>query len=96
MFDAANITFSDIKKVFIAGGFGNYMNIDSALKIKLLPNELADKIESVGNTAAKGAIRALTSEDFCNTVARYAKNMEYIELSTNMDFQNYFIEEMGL
>jgi uncharacterized 2Fe-2S/4Fe-4S cluster protein (DUF4445 family) len=96
LLDATNITLDDVKKVCIAGGFGNYMYISSALAIKLVPNDCANKIDSVGNTAGKGAIHALISSAFCDTVARYAKGMKYIELSTSIDFQNYFIEEIGL
>ena len=47
---------TDIQKVQLAGAFGNYLNPKSACRIGLIPEELADRIEAVGNAAGSGAI----------------------------------------
>ncbi|MBE0675949.1 MAG: DUF4445 domain-containing protein [Bacteroidales bacterium] len=47
----AGLTFSETDALFLAGGFGNYINIKSATLIGLLPYELRGKIYPVGNSA---------------------------------------------
>jgi uncharacterized 2Fe-2S/4Fe-4S cluster protein (DUF4445 family) len=83
-----------VKTVYIAGGFGNYMNIESALKIGLIPKELHGKIVAAGNTAAKGAV-AGHSKEFLEKVASYVGKSRHVDLSTSMVFQEHYIESMG-
>lgn len=94
LIETAKIRYADIDKVYVAGGFGNYMNLNSALEIGLIPKELADKIVAAGNTAAKGAI-ACHRKDFLNKVAKYVDKSQHVDLSTSMIFQNNYIESMG-
>ena len=94
LIETAKINYEDIKHVYIAGGFGNYMNIESALKIELIPKGLKEKISAVGNTAAKGAV-ACCDKGFLDKVAEYVAKSEHVELSTSMIFQNHYIESMG-
>lgn len=87
----------EIDHVFLAGGFGNYISTRSAAEIGLIPAELLDRTESVGNTAALGAITcALTSsseKDF-NACRGIADLTEYVELSGNTFFNAKFLEEI--
>ncbi|KPJ88810.1 MAG: hypothetical protein AMS17_04140 [Spirochaetes bacterium DG_61] len=50
-----DMDFSDIEKFYIAGAFGNYINIENAISIGLLPNISREKFEFVGNTSIRGA-----------------------------------------
>jgi uncharacterized 2Fe-2S/4Fe-4S cluster protein (DUF4445 family) len=50
---------SDIQTLYIAGGFGNYLNMQSAARIGLLPNDLATCSQAVGNAALAGAAMLL-------------------------------------
>lgn len=45
----------DIDRVYLAGGFGYYLNVKSAVAIGLIPSELSDKVIAVGNTSLAGA-----------------------------------------
>ena len=94
LIQTAGIGYDSIKTVYIAGGFGNYMKIDSALKIGLIPREFEGKIVAAGNTAAKGAI-ACHSGKFLDKVAAYVEKSRHVELSTSMVFQEHYIESMG-
>ncbi len=94
LIETAEISYEDIKKVYIAGGFGNYMRIESALELGLIPKELKDRIAAAGNTAAKGAV-ACHNMEFLDKVERYVKSSKHIELATSMIFQNHYIESMG-
>ena len=94
MSDTLKIKQEDIKKIMIAGAFGNYMSPDSACAIGLLPQELRDRIEPIGNAAGEGSkIAALNKEEFhhCDQVARQT---EFLELATHPDFQDCYVDEL--
>ncbi len=94
LIETANINYEDIEKVYIAGGFGNYMNIKSALEIELIPKQLSGKTLAVGNTAAKGAV-ACHDKKFLEKVSEYVKSAQHVDLSTSIIFQNHYIESIG-
>jgi uncharacterized 2Fe-2S/4Fe-4S cluster protein (DUF4445 family) len=84
----------DIGKVYLAGGFGSRINIGSALKIGLLPEELQGRIESIGNAAGAGAVEALLSSAMLKTAEAIKARIEYVELSASRDFTEEYIECM--
>ncbi len=90
----AGIGFEDIKNVYLAGGFGSYININSALKIGLIPMELEGRIISIGNAAAQGAIDVLTSKSLLPLAQEISKYINYIELSGSKDFNDYYVDCM--
>ncbi|MDO5127229.1 MAG: ASKHA domain-containing protein [Eubacteriales bacterium] len=61
--DAAQIEAKQIETVYLAGGFGFYLNLDSAFSIGLLPSCMESKIKILGNTSVLGAISLLGLED---------------------------------
>jgi uncharacterized 2Fe-2S/4Fe-4S cluster protein (DUF4445 family) len=81
-----------IKELMLAGGFGNYINIESAVRIHLLPDLPVEKIRYVGNAAALGAQMALLSETERNRTVALARNIEHVSLAARPDFQDIFIE----
>jgi uncharacterized 2Fe-2S/4Fe-4S cluster protein (DUF4445 family) len=86
------ISFSDIGRVFLAGGFGNYMNKDSAAAIGLIPEALKNKVEASGNAAGTGALMALLSEDCRRACDEIAKRARYLELSSLPGFQDELVD----
>jgi len=90
----AGITPADISRVHLAGGFGAFMNPDSALAIGLLPAGLRGKIVPVGNTSLQGAILTLTTEGALESLVGIARKVRTIDLSVDPAFQNAFIEAM--
>jgi uncharacterized 2Fe-2S/4Fe-4S cluster protein (DUF4445 family) len=81
-----------IKEVMLAGGFGNYVNIESAVRIRLLPELPVERIRYVGNGAALGAEMALLSEGERNRAIGLARSIEHVSLAARPDFQDVFIE----
>jgi uncharacterized 2Fe-2S/4Fe-4S cluster protein (DUF4445 family) len=84
-------TLGDVSAVYLAGAFGNYINIGSAERIGLLafPQEL---VTPAGNTALLGAKLALfSSRDEFRALAR---RIEHVTLSEKPDFQDIYVEEM--
>ena len=83
-----------VEAVYIAGGLGNALDWESALRIGLLPAAFSGKGRSVGNTAIAGAVRLLADPDALATALGAASRMVPVELSTDACFQQQFIEEM--
>lgn len=94
MADTLGVEIGDIKKVMIAGAFGNYMAPHSACGIGMIPGELEDHIVPIGNAAGEGAkIAALNLEEY-KRCQRISENCEFLELATHPDFQDTFVDMM--
>ena len=84
----------DLKKLYLAGAFGNYINRASAQRIGLIsfPSE---KVEAAGNTALLGAKLALfRPEGEDGSFARIRQQTEHVPLNADLSFQETFVEEM--
>ncbi len=81
-------------ELMLCGGFGNYIDVGSAVKIRLLPELPLDRISYVGNAAALGAQMALLSETERRRTSELAKRVEHVALAARPDFQEVFIEGM--
>ena len=90
----AGILKKMIKNIYIAGGFGNYINKESAALIGLIPSDLLDRAVSVGNTAGLGAIHCSFSVDNLELCDNIIHKTKYIELSGSPYFQQKYMEEM--
>lgn len=90
----AALSFSDIDALYLAGGFGNYININSAIKIGLLPREMEGRIFPVGNSAGIGALQYLKSDEFEKKTDKILKQTKYIELSYIDEFTMEFAMNM--
>ncbi len=78
----------------MAGAFGNYIRKESALRIGLLPAVPAEKIRFVGNAAVSGARMILLNRQ-CRDLAReLARNIEYIEIAHEPEFQDVYADSM--
>lgn len=94
LIDEKGLTLADIGTLFIAGGFGNYLNQRNAKRIGLLPNEPTLNKEAVGNAALGGAAMLLLNQDLRLVAAKIAGEATVLSLSTNKKFVNYYIEGM--
>ena len=90
----AGISSGDVEQVYLAGGFGNYMDSASAMRIGLLDKAFAGKITQSGNAAGAGAVMALISDETANSAKRIASAIKYLELSQRQDFNELFIDNM--
>ncbi|MBI5872747.1 MAG: DUF4445 domain-containing protein [Candidatus Omnitrophica bacterium] len=89
-----DIDFKDIKKIFIAGGFGTSLNIESAVGIGLIPDVDRHKYIFVGNSSLAGARQALLSCQASLTSDEVAKNITYFELSTDPEYMDEYMAAM--
>ena len=84
----------ELDSILIAGAFGSHIEKDNALKIGLLPLIPAETIILVGNAAGTGASMALLSDKERIRASEIAKKVHHVELSTSMDFQEFYIKSM--
>jgi len=90
----AGMTFEQLDALFLAGGFGNYINTESAVRIGLLPSEMKNKIIPLGNTSGTGAILALKSIEFDEVIQNLLSKTQHIELAEDEDFAVEFAMNM--
>lgn len=81
--------------VLLAGAFGNYIDIDSALSIGLLPGFSRDQVRSIGNAAGIGAAQTLMSKEKLARCISISDRIEYIELAARPDFQKKFLANLA-
>lgn len=87
-------TWNDIDALYLAGGFGNYIRVESAIAIGLLPIELSGKIVPVGNASGTGAMLDLKTTGFAERTRQFIQKAKCIELSEDEDFVMEFAMNM--
>ncbi len=91
LLESAGLEPEEVATLYIAGGFGNYLNKESAAKIGLLPRALAENSETVGNAALSGASMLLLDSGLKEKANHMAVHAEVLDLSTNKSFSERYM-----
>ena len=91
LLSSLGLTFRNVDKVIIAGGFGRYLNIERAQTIGLLPDVAPEKFVFIGNGSLLGARLMTFSRELLDKARQIARSMTNIELSSNPAFMNEFM-----
>jgi len=94
MLHQMQLKIDDIKKIYVAGGFGRHLNISDSISIGMLPDLPEDKFEYVGNTSLQGALMALLDQDAINKAENIADMTTYLELSLGNTFMEEFVSAL--
>ena len=86
-----NFELADVKKIFIAGGFGTSLDIDSAIKIGLLPELDRKRFIFIGNSALSGARQMLLSAEATKVAEEIARKITYFELSVDSGYMDEYM-----
>jgi uncharacterized 2Fe-2S/4Fe-4S cluster protein (DUF4445 family) len=78
----------------VAGAFGTYLDVDSAVKVGMFPTLPMERFQQVGNAAGAGARQMLVSKSHRGVAARLARDSEYVELTVHPDFRDVFVREL--
>ena len=89
-------TWPDVDRVFISGGFGNYIDVQRAVTIGLLPDLPIEKLHFIGNGSITGAQMCLLSREAYQEAVRISGNMTYFDLSTDPWFMNEYTSSLFL
>ncbi len=84
-----------IAELMLAGGFGNYLSIPSAIRIGLIPRLPLERIRYVGNAASLGAQACLLSEAERARANDVADRIEHVSLAAHPDFEDVFVAAMN-
>lgn len=86
----------DLEEILIAGAFGNYIDINKAQAIGMIPNFKNVPVYSIGNAAATGSQLFLLSREEQEECMKLASKAEHIEIASNPNFVNGFIMNTSL
>ncbi|MBE9507232.1 MAG: DUF4445 domain-containing protein, partial [Chloroflexi bacterium] len=75
---SVGLSLSDVSQVLIGGAFGQYINVEKAIQIGMLPDMDYDRFHFLGNTSVRGAYMALLSQEMRQRVTEVGKMMTYL------------------
>ncbi len=90
MMERLNLRFSDVQTLFVAGGFGNYINVRNAIAIGLFPDLPPERIRYVGNTSVWGATLAALSGEARDALRVISRRTTYYDLLGSRDYVEQF------
>jgi uncharacterized 2Fe-2S/4Fe-4S cluster protein (DUF4445 family) len=96
LLETAGLAADDVKEVIIAGAFGTYIDVASAIAIGMLPALPLERFHQVGNAAGMGAKLALISRSKRAEVRTIGERVGYLELATDPQFSITFAQAMYL
>jgi len=85
-----------VDRIYIAGGFGNYLNVEKAIMIGMLPDMPKEKFSFIGNTSIAGAYLCLLSAKMRQEAEDIARKMTYVELSVSRGFMDEYMSALFL
>ena len=91
LLEASGVSPEQLEHIYLAGGFGEHLNLESAITIGLYPDLPREKFVAAGNTSLAGARRLLMDRDGFDHVARILDQLYYLEFA----MQPNFLELMG-
>ena len=83
---------ADIKRLYLAGGFANYVDPANAVEIGFLSPVPLERIVKAGNAAMQGAREMLLSQQKRRAIEKLIRSIEHVELETMPDFFDAFVE----
>ena len=84
----------EIKQIFLAGAFGNYINKSNAKFIGMIPDISDDHIHQIGNAAGTGAQNCLLNIDLRDKARKLLEKIEYVEIAVAQEFQREYAQAM--
>jgi len=94
--ESVGVPLEAVEQILIGGSFGQYINVEKAIEIGLLPDLPWEHFHFLGNTAVMGAYHALLSWQSEERIDQIAKQMTYIELSADNTFYDAFMSALFL
>jgi uncharacterized 2Fe-2S/4Fe-4S cluster protein (DUF4445 family) len=90
------VEMTDLQRVYVAGGFGTYLDIGNAIQIGLLPDVPVERVTFIGNGSVTGAKMTLLSYEALRRAGDVAARMTYRELSVDEAFMDEYVSAMFL
>ena len=91
LMESTQTKLEDLEAIYLAGGFGNFLNVRQAVTIGMLPDVPLEKIHFVGNTSIAGAKTVLLSRKALKAAEKIATSMTYFDLMSHPTYMDEFI-----
>ena len=91
LMESTQTKLEDLEAIYLAGGFGNFLNVRQAVTVGMLPDVPLEKIQFVGNTSIAGAKTVLLSRKALATAEKIAKSMTYFDLMSHPGYMDEFV-----
>jgi uncharacterized 2Fe-2S/4Fe-4S cluster protein (DUF4445 family) len=95
LMDGLDVPLEELDKVYIAGAFGNYLDLSAAQRLGLFPPVSTHRVAFVGNAASVGAQMALLDVRARRRMARLRERIEFLDLATDKRFMDVFAGRLG-
>ncbi|MGD2253847.1 MAG: ASKHA domain-containing protein [Anaerolineales bacterium] len=92
----AGVSHEELDEFIVAGAFGTYLNLRSAIRIGMFPDLPLERFRQVGNAAGAGAVQMLISKQRRHLAADIAQRVEYVELTTHPGFSDSYMKALYL
>ena len=96
MVRSLGVGFEDLERIYIGGGFGNFIDMESAITIGLFPDVDRSKYEYLGNASLAGAKCALISQEFRDRIDVVFPKMTYVDLGSDPVFYDEYMSAQFL
>lgn len=96
LLQSVSMDFDDLKKIYIAGGFGRYLDIEKSRTIGLIPALPPEKFEFIGNSSMIGAYMTLISKKHREKEQELAQKITYMDLSTEPGYMDQYTAALFL
>lgn len=94
LLDTAGIRPEDVETLYVAGGFGSHLNLNSAARIGLIPPVLTGRAKVLGNAALSGALALMGDTGLAARSARIASCARHVTLSGSPTFNEAYVENL--
>jgi uncharacterized 2Fe-2S/4Fe-4S cluster protein (DUF4445 family) len=95
LMDELSLQPEDMERVILTGSFGGQVDVEAALAIGMIPPVRFDRVENIPNGAGLGAASFLSDDGFARAT-RIVQIAEQIDLDTDAEFINRFIDSLAL
>lgn len=90
LLEQVDLTFDDLSHIYIAGGFGRFLDLEKATILGLIPDLPRERFHYIGNSSLMGSYMVLVSKDFQERQLEIARRMTYMELSTDPGYMDQY------
>jgi uncharacterized 2Fe-2S/4Fe-4S cluster protein (DUF4445 family) len=90
LLEKLGLGFGSLERLYIAGGFGRFLDIDQAIVLGLLPDLDRGKFTYLGNSSLTGAYMVLVSRDYKKRMEEAASRMTYVDLGSESAYMDYY------
>jgi uncharacterized 2Fe-2S/4Fe-4S cluster protein (DUF4445 family) len=96
MLDQVGVAVEDLANIYVAGGFGRFLDLDKAIVLGLLPDLPRERFHYIGNASLMGSYMVVVSQDYRRRQIELARRMTYMDLSTNPRYMDQYTAALFL